>query len=167
MEDEQHSLIVNDSLLDINNNLPSFEEDESITSSSCTSDESEEDNSSRPKSKWLLVAKVVLALSTLVCLIASKLTILEIGGRLYSLTNTSDVESLVPEGDIPKVAANLYWQLLFILWVPNIITILRCAWNGMFLGRRNLWPTPTLAQVIYVAVVTKFISRTCHNGSVI
>lgn len=163
---ERSSLLQDEQLSDTHSAPPSFTELKNDNSNNITPNPSLQlsDLSSSPsstlhtatkvKSKWLLLAKVLLTLTTLLCLVASKVSLLEIGGRLYSLTNFSEFQPGIPDSEIPRVAVTIYWELLFILWIPNAVTIVRCLWNGMYLETKNTWPTSLLGFVIYIAIVS-------------
>lgn len=90
------------------------------------------------------VVKALLFTSVLACLVYSKLTVIQIFGELHLLSNFSspiddfilDDERSTPE----EVAATLYWMLLFIVIVPNLITLFRSLGGVLSRSPQRPWP---------------------------
>ena len=84
-----------------------------------------------------------LVLSTTV---VSKLTLISMTSRLGS--------ALVAESDavgVPGAAVSLYWQLLFVIMVPQFITFVRTMLRGVFGKRTSTFPWPTYRALAVVS----------------
>jgi len=130
----------------------------------------EEEEHSGPPKLVLFGLKVIIGIIFfvvfLVSSVLSKVTFFSLTNELRSLTmnesingSRHDSESMLPE-DKSK-AVTIYWQLLIILLVPNIITFLRCLFFG-FLGKTTTnfpWPRKEAALV-----VSQFTVVECMQG---
>lgn len=110
----------------------------------------------------------------LISSVFSKLTLVSLTERLRIVTmpfqNESKTEQQTHQTAIsysnvesatPEEAVSIYWQLLVILIVPNLLTFLRCFFFG-FLGKtRKNFPWPKRKAVI---MVSKFNSNRNNNN---
>ena len=103
-----------------------------------------------------VAVRLLLFLLVLSALVASKVSLVTILGRLRSMTNYSlsaesgtsnDVADT--DGDI-KTAVGLYWQLLLILVIPNMITWVRALFNGV-IGKSASQPWPKYKAILMVS----------------
>ena len=112
---------------------------------------------SRQTIHFLVVAmKMLMFLLVLATLVASKVSITTMLAHLRSMTNlvargAAAVTDTTIETAFIKTAAGLYWQLLFILMVPNIITWGRALLNGV-IGKSSSQPWPTIGAIIGVSM---------------
>ena len=90
---------------------------------------------------------------------ASKLSFLHLIDALVlsspnSATNiTNDSELDIADDylteDYEQKSITIYWQLLLILIIPNIVTCLRCLFSGVFKSRKNYpWPQKTAILIV-------------------
>ena len=103
-----------------------------------------------------IAVKLLMFLLVLSALVASKVSLVTILGHLRSMTNFSlSAESGMSndgadvEGDI-KTAVGLYWQLLLILVIPNLITWVRALFNGV-IGKSASQPWPKYEAILMVS----------------
>lgn len=103
-----------------------------------------------------VAVKLLLFLLVLSALVAGKVSLVTILGHLRSMTNYSlNAESSTSndvadtEGDI-KAAMGLYWQLLLILVIPNMITWVRALFNGV-IGKSASQPWPKYKAIFMVS----------------
>ena len=103
-----------------------------------------------------VAVKLLLFLLVLSALVAGKVSLVTILGHLRSMTNYSlNAESSTSddvadtEGDI-KAAVGLYWQLLLILVIPNLITWVRALFNGV-IGKSASQPWPKYEAIFMVS----------------
>ena len=107
------------------------------------------------------VIAVILAMSTTVCLLFSQLTALKIILNLYELSNYSSISIAdMSPFEAQKQAAQCYWQLLFILWIPNGLTFLRAVYNGLLDNTTsNPWPNCCTCLLMVSTFNSYFIPR--------
>ena len=103
-----------------------------------------------------VAVKLLLFLLVLSALVAGKVSLVTILGHLRSMTNYSlsaesgtsnDVADT--DGDI-KTAVGLYWRLLLILVIPNMITWVRALFNGV-IGKSASQPWPKYKAIFMVS----------------
>ena len=98
-------------------------------------------NSRYPKAIiGMLLLVVVLFFTTL-----SKLTLIDMTLRLNSALAREEPSATVP----------LYWQLLFVIMVPQCITFLRTMMRGVCGRRTATFPWPTFRALLVVSLVYK------------
>lgn len=101
----------------------------------------------------VVTVKILMLLLVLVTLVVSKVSIATILAHLRNLSSEFLADKAVPSTVVKaqhKTAAGLYWQLLFILMVPNIITWVRALINGV-IGKSSSQPWPTLWAILGVS----------------
>ena len=84
---------------------------------------------------------LLLLVTALFCTVLSKLTLISMTSHLRS--------ALVEEE--PSVAVSLYWQLLFVMMVPQCITFLRTMVQGVCGKRTTTYPWPTVKAGLVVS----------------
>ena len=91
----------------------------------------------------------VLFVIVLVCTVLSKVTLVSMTGQLrshmWAIANESG-EDREDRGE----AAVLYWQLLFVMMLPNFITFVRCFFFGVFGKTKKSFPWPKPGAVLWV-----------------
>ena len=98
---------------------------------------------SRQTVHYLVVSvKIVMFLLVLATLVASKVSITTMLAHLRSMTAGINTPAATVVKAQHKSAVGLYWQLLFILMVPNTITWVRALFNGV-IGKSSSQPWPT------------------------
>ena len=113
----------------------------------------------KPSRKLLKIWAVKLLIMSLVifALVASKVSLAMILGHLRSMTNYSlnaaefsrNKDTAEVNGHI-KTAVGLYWQLLLILVIPNMITWMRALFNGV-IGKSASQPWPEYKAISVVS----------------
>ena len=100
---------------------------------------------------WLM--RVFFFTLVTACLVLSKLTIIEKFARINQLVNLSLASKKIQSAysDDLKETANLYWQLLFIIMIPSILTWLYSIFKGIF-SRSVNHPWPKKSAIAYVRV---------------
>lgn len=104
----------------------------------------------------VLGVKLLMFLVVLAALVASKISITTILAHLRSMTEYANatgnmVSSTNTVNENIAKAAGLYWQLLFILMIPNVITWVRAFFNGV-IGKSASQPWPTFRATLGVSV---------------
>ena len=102
---------------------------------------------------FVLFVKLLVFLLVLATLVASKISIATMIGHLHSMTpfgnhpaiNTTDDRDM-------KTAIRLYWQLLLILAIPNLITWVRSLFNGV-IGKSASQPRPKFWSIVGVSII--------------
>ena len=102
---------------------------------------------------FVLFVKLLVFLLVLTTLVASKISITTMIGHLHSMTpfgnhpaiNTTDERDM-------KTAIRLYWQLLLILAIPNLITWVRSLFNGI-IGKSASQPRPKFWSIVGVSII--------------
>ena len=100
---------------------------------------------------------VVLFILVLGCSMFSKLSLVSITDKLRTVTwNRSQSEKSRAEiAELTDEAATLYWQLFFVMILPNVLTFGRSFVFGVFGKTRKSFPWPTPSAVLLV--------RTCNR----
>ena len=104
----------------------------------------------------VVIVKTLMFFLVFITLVASKVSIATMLAHLRSMTNVSSkihADEAMPVADTKaqhKTAAVLYWQLLFILMIPNIITWCRALFNGV-IGKSSSQPRPTSRAILGVS----------------
>ena len=96
--------------------------------------------------------KFLLFGGVLTCLVFSKLTIIKIISELHLLSNFS-IHHFGDNFDTNKsltCAANLYWMLLFIVMIPNLIAWIRATLSGL-LKKSSSHPWPKWSAILGVS----------------
>lgn len=100
---------------------------------------------------------VLLFILVLGCSMFSKLSLVSITDKLRTVTwNRSQSEKSRAEiAELTDEAATLYWQLFFVMILPNVLTFGRSFVFGVFGKTRKSFPWPTPSAVLLV--------RTCNR----
>ena len=102
----------------------------------------------------MIILMFLLVFSTLV---ASKVALTTMLARLRSMSQFGNSTELEGTGDLAadmKTAVRLYWQLLLIVAIPNIITLVRAVFNGLIGGKSSSQPRPVCSAIIGVSHVS-------------
>ena len=119
-------------------------------------DQTETEKSDKKNSVKVLVwiVKILLFLSVLSCLVLSKLTIIEMLAELHLMVNyttrLSNSSEFTNAPDDIQRTVNLYWQVLFVIMVPNVLTWLRSIFSGL-LTKSQSHPWPKRSAIILVS----------------
>ena len=104
----------------------------------------------------VIAVKMLMLFLVFGTLVASKVSITTMLIHLRSMTEFADDDTASMTTNKTdrvkehKTAAVLYWQLLFILMIPNIITWGRALFNGV-IGKSSSQPWPQLQAFIEVS----------------
>ena len=105
-----------------------------------------------------LVVKPLVCLLVLATLVASKVSITTMLARLHTMSSFGGFSNTTISSDDQdrntKTAIRIYWQLLIILAVPNLIAWVRSLFNGI-IGKSATKPWPKKTAIIGVSYVVK------------
>ena len=103
-----------------------------------------------------LVVKPFVCLLVLATLVASKVSITTMLARLHTMASFGGFSNRTISSDdqhrTTMTAIRLYWQLLIILAVPNLITWVRSLFNGI-IGKSATQPWPKKKAIIGVSKI--------------
>ena len=103
---------------------------------------------------------VLLFILVLGCSMFSKLSLVSITDKLRTVT--WNISQSPPPGEISMLtdkAATLYWQLFFVLILPNVLTFGRSFVFGVFGKTRKSFPWPTPSAVLLVRTCCRLFMR--------
>ena len=92
---------------------------------------------------------ILLFAIVLICSVLSKLSLLSITDRLRQLTTGSDSAD---QTEVQNEAAGLYWQLFFVMVLPNCVTFVRSFVFGVFGKTRKSYPWPSRRALVGVSI---------------
>ena len=102
--------------------------------------------------------------------VLSKLTLISLTGRLRRLTHSSSQDLNVSKINITmedrNSAVTLYWHLLLIVLIPNILTFLRCLLLGVLGKTTKSFPWPSTKALMIVSINNKHYYE-CQSTSYI
>ena len=95
---------------------------------------------------------VLLFILVLGCSMFSKLSLVSITDKLrtvtWNISKSRESEKSAPE--LTDEAATLYWQLFFVMILPNVLTFFRSFVFGVFGKTRKTFPWPTPSAILLV-----------------
>ena len=101
----------------------------------------------------MVFSTVFLCALVLVCTVFSKLTLVSLTDKLRSATHNET--HLCDENCSPDpnhdAAVGLYWQLLLVMIIPNIISFLRSLLFGVLRKTKKNFPWPTYLAIFIVS----------------
>ena len=103
---------------------------------------------------------VLLFILVLGCSMFSKLSLVSITDKLRTVT--WNISQSPPSGEISRLtdeAASLYWQLFFVLILPNALTFGRSFVFGVFGKTRKSFPWPTPSAILLVRTCCRLFMR--------
>ena len=117
----------------------------------------ESKSESNGKKKCFLVIKFLLGLLlfglVLICTVLSKVTLISLTDKLRNVTVAAVNRTLKnTDSRYHDIAVSLYWQLLLVVLVPNVIAWVRSLVYGV-LGKTTInFPWPTMMATFLVSV---------------
>ena len=93
--------------------------------------------------KWTALCIVALCLWT--ATVVSKVSVVSITGRMFSLS-----ESVTPESRNDRVRSVLFIQLVFLLLIPEVLSFIRCLCWGVIGKSTKKYPWPTRREMFEV-----------------
>ena len=93
---------------------------------------------------------VLLFILVLGCSMFSKLSLVSITDNLRTVTLNRSRESGKSAAELTDKAATLYWQLFFVMILPNVLTFFRSFVFGVFGKTRKTFPWPTPSAILLV-----------------
>ena len=129
-------------------------------------DTTDAENSTSSCLLWLLYATMGILLFSLMlfCTVLSKMSFINITNQLRLLTWCSDDSNSSVEADVVCIELNqnlsdnhnkavtMYWYILLILMIPNLLTFLRSLIFGMLCKSSDVHPWPKLCSIILVSL---------------
>ena len=102
---------------------------------------------------------ILLFAIVLVCSLLSKLSLLSITDRLRQLTIANGSNSTAKAAR--NEAAGLYWQLFFVMVLPNCVTFVRSFVFGVFGKTRKSYPWPSRWALlgVSISIVLSFFTK--------
>lgn len=115
------------------------------------------------KKRCMLAIKFAVGIlfffAVLLCTVFSKLTLISLTGQLHNVTYNLTEEN--SDDSKKEKAITLYWQLLLVIMIPNIVTFLRCLVFGVLGKTRKSYPWPKAqAAVIVSSKGVLFVNKT-------
>ena len=89
------------------------------------------------------IVKLVMLTAVLICLVFSKLTLVQITGTLYRLQNTTDKTPV-------KESLPYYWMLFLAVMIPDVLTWFYTLFTGILMNRTT-HPWPSRRSLILVS----------------
>jgi len=133
------------SMLKLQVNQRSSDSDEAGNSD--VEDDSEPKARSTSKLMLTIAITFVISICTSVVIALSKLTLVSITGRVFSLSNLNNSET----ADDDQVRTVLWTQLILLMIIPEAITVLRCLTWGIIGKSWKSFPCPDCKVIAVVS----------------